>query len=69
MLKGQLVGVEERVAMAREEAIQEYKDKFKDTNNYFKLMRDAVGEYKMAVKKVDPNFDIDYYDNLILGEP
>ena len=32
-------------------------------------MRDTVGEYKMAVKKVDPNFDLDYYDNLILGEP
>ena len=31
-------------------------------------MREAVAEYKMAVKKVDPNFDGDYYDNLIFGE-
>ena len=23
----------------------------------------------MAIKKVDPNFDGDYYDNLIFGEP
>ena len=23
----------------------------------------------MAIKKVDPNFDDDYYDNLIFGEP
>ena len=32
-------------------------------------MRDAVTEYKQAVKKVDPNFDDDYYDSLMLGEP
>ena len=38
-------------------------------NDYLFLMRDAVDEYKMAIKKVDPNFDDDYYDNLIFGEP
>ena len=32
-------------------------------------MRDAIAEYKMALKKADPNFDSDYYDDLILGEP
>ena len=32
-------------------------------------MRDAMAEYKIAVKKVDPNFDGNYIDSLILGEP
>ena len=54
---------------AHEEAVQEYKANFKDTNDYLELMRDAVAEYKEDVKKVDPNFDVDYYDMLILGEP
>ena len=31
-------------------------------------MRDVVDEYKMAIKKVDSNFDGDYYDNLIFGK-
>ena len=69
MVKGQLAGVEEKVAKAREEVVQEYKDKFKDKDDYFEMMRDAVGEYKMAVKKVDSNLDVDYYDKLILSEP
>ena len=69
ILKGELAGVGEKVARAREEAIQEYRDNFKDTNDYLDLIRDAIEEYKMVVKKVDPFFDADYYDNLILGEP
>ena len=32
-------------------------------------MKDAVAEYKIVVKKVDPKFDGDYYENLIFGEP
>ena len=32
-------------------------------------MKDAMAEYKITLKKVDPNFDGDYYDNLIFGEP
>ena len=32
-------------------------------------MRDAVDEYKMAIKKIDTNFDGDYYDRLFFGEP
>ena len=32
-------------------------------------MRDVVTEYKEALKRVDLNFDGDYYDRLILGEP
>ena len=59
----------EKVARAREEAVQEYKEKFKDTDNYLDLMRDAVVEYKMFVKKADPTFDADYYNSLILCEP
>ena len=65
-LKAEVAG---KVAKAREEAVQEYKDNFKDTNDYLFLMKDALDEYKMAIKKVDPNFDGDYYDNLIFCEP
>ena len=57
------------MARPREEAIQEYKNNFKDTVDYLYLMRDAMNKYKMAIKKVDPNFDGDHYDNLIFGEP
>ena len=32
-------------------------------------MRDAVAEYKVVLKKADPNFDNNYYDSLILREP
>ena len=59
------------VAQAHEEAIQEYKASFKDTNDYLDLIRDATEEYKESIKKVNPDFDADYYDILILepGEP
>ena len=33
------------------------------------LMRDAVNKYKASIKKVDPTFDVDYYDRLISREP
>ena len=61
--------VESKVAKAREKAVQEYKNNVKDAMDYLYLMRDAVDEYKMAIKKVDLNFDGDHYDNLIFGEP
>ena len=57
-----------KVAEARVDAVQEYKNSFKDTVNYLFLMRDAVNEYKESIKKVDPTFDGDYYDRLIFGE-
>ena len=57
------------MAEAREEAVQEYKNNFNDTVDYLYLMRDAVDEYKMAIKKVDPTFNSDHYDSLIFGEP
>ena len=69
MLKGELDRMGERLARAREEAVQEYKEKFKDTGDYLDLMRDVVADYKMALKKADRTFDADYYNNLILGEP
>ena len=69
MLKGELAEMGERMARAREEAVQDYKDHIKDSLDYLNLMRDAVAEYKMAVKKVDSTFDLDYYNSLILGEP
>ena len=63
-----MAGIGAQVTKAREEAIQQYKANFKDTDDYLKLIRDAVGEYKVAVKRVDPNFDTDYINSLILGE-
>ena len=65
MLKVEVAGIREKVARAREEVVQEYKDNFNVANDYLDLMRDAVAEYKMAVKKIDPTFDNDYYDNFI----
>ena len=65
----QVVGIGAQVTKAREEAVQQYKANFKDMDDYLELMRDAVVEYKMAVKRVDPNFDGNYIDSLILGEP
>ena len=65
MLKVEVARIREKVARAREEVVQEYKDNFKIANDYLDLMRDAVAEYKMVVKKVDPTLDSDYYDNLI----
>ena len=68
-LRIQVAGIGAQVAKARKKAIQEYKANFKDTDNYLELMRDAVAEYKEAVKLVDPNFNGDYYNRLILDEP
>ena len=68
-LKAKVPGIGVQVAKARKEAVREYKKNFKDTNDYLDLMRDAVVEYKEALKQVDPNFNGDYYDRLILGEP
>ena len=68
-LRVQVAGIGAQMARAREEAVQQYKANFKHTDDYLELMRDVVAEYKMVVKKADPNFDDDYYDSLILGEP
>ena len=68
-LKVHVARIRALMAQAREKAIQEYKANFKDTDNYLDLMRDATTEYKESLKRVDPNFDADHYDRLILGEP
>ena len=58
-----------KVAKARADTVQEYKDSFKDTMDYLFLMRDAVNEYKASIKRVDPTIDVDYDNCLISGEP
>ena len=68
-LRVQVAGIRVHVAKAREEAVQQYKANFKDTDDYLELMRDAMVEYNMVVKRVDPNFDGDYIDSIILDEP
>ena len=57
------------MAKAKVDVVREYKVGFKDTMDYLLLMRDAVNEYKASIKRVDPSFDGDHYDHLILGEP
>ena len=56
------------LAKAYEEAVQEYRAKFKETSDYLDLMNDATEEYKASLKRVNPNFDAKYYDNLILEQ-
>ena len=68
-LKVHVAGIGTIVAQAREEAVQEYRANFKDTDDYLDLMKDATMVYKESLKWVDPGFDVDYYDRLILGEP
>ena len=54
------------LAKAHEEAIQEYRANFKETNDYLDLMHSATEEYKAQLKKVNPDFDAEHYDRLIL---
>ena len=68
-LKVHVAGIGALVAQACEEAVQEYKANFKDTDDYLDLMRGTITEYKESLKQVDSTFDADYYDRLILGEP
>ena len=39
---------------------------FKDRDDYLDLMRDATEDYKASLKKVNLDFDVEYYDKLIL---
>ena len=41
---------------------------FKETKNYLDIMNYAFEEYKASLKRVDPNFDAEYYDDLILQQ-
>ena len=54
------------LAKAHEETVQEYKTNFKETNDYLDLLDNASKEYKASLKKVNPDFDAEYYDRLIL---
>ena len=65
-LKVHVAGIGTLLAKVREEAVQEYKANFKETNDYLDLMRDATKEYKAQLKKVNPDFDAEHYDRLIL---
>ena len=51
---------------ARKEAVQEYRANFKETNDYLELLNDAAKEYKAWLKNVNPSFDVEYYNRLIL---
>ena len=65
-LKVHVVGIGALVAKACKEAFQEYKANFKDMKDYLDLMRDATKDYKAQLKKVNPDFDAEHYDKLIL---
>ena len=65
-LKVHVASIEALLAQAHEEAVQEYKANFKETNDYLDLIRDATEEYKAQLKKVNPDFDTEHYDRLIL---
>ena len=54
------------LARAREELVQEYRANFKEKIEYLDVLNDASEEYKASLKRVDPNFNVEYYDNLIL---
>ena len=59
-------GFEAALARAREELVQEYRANFKEKIEYLDVLNDASEEYKASLKRVDPNFNVEYYDNLIL---
>ena len=65
-LKALVEGFEAALARARKEAVQEYRANFKETRKYTYVLNDAFEEYKASLKRVDPNFNAEYYDNLIL---
>ena len=60
-------GIGASLAKALEEPVQEYKANFKETDDYLDHMQDATKEYKAQLKKVNPDFDAEHYDRLILG--
>ena len=61
-----MTGIGTLVAQAREEAVQEHKANFKETDDYLDLIWDATVEYKAQLKKVNLDFDAEHYDRLIL---
>ena len=65
-LKALVERFEAYLAKTHEKAVQEYKANFKETNDYLDLMQDAIEEYKVLLKRVNPDFDVEHYDRLIL---
>ena len=65
-LKARVEGFKASLAKAREEDTQEYRANFKETNDYLDFMNDATEEYKASLRRVNPNFDAEYYNRLIL---
>ena len=59
-------GFRASLAKAREKAAQEYRANFKETNDYLDLINNATKEYKTSLRKVNPDFDAEHYDTLIL---
>ena len=59
-------GFRASLTRALEGAIQEYRANFKETRYYLDILNDSTEEYKASLKRVDPYFDTEYYDNLIL---
>ena len=39
---------------------------FKETNDYLDLINDATEEFKALLRRVNPDFDAEHYDKLIL---
>ena len=64
-----MTGIRALMVQGHKESVQEFKANFKDMDNYLDLMRAATIEYKESLKQVDPSFDADHYDKLIIGEP
>ena len=65
-LKVQMEGFRASLVKAHEEAVHEYRANFKETNDYLDLLNDTTEEYKALLKRVNPNFDTEHYDRLIL---
>ena len=61
-LKALVERFEVSLAKACEEAVQEYRAKFKEANDYLDLMQDTTEEYKASLKRVNPDFNTEHYD-------
>ena len=65
-LKVHVASIGALVAKSHEEDLREYKANFKEMDDYLHLIRDATEKYKTSLKRVNPDFDAEYYDRLIL---
>ena len=65
-LKMQVEGSGASLAKAHKEVVQEYRANFKETNDYLALLNNVAEEYKASLKRVNLDFDAEYYNRLIL---